>query len=168
LAKNTWVAVLLNLFLYGLGYVYLGKRKAFGATLFIAQIAFWAAEGYALSSHLPFGPVTNTYVEFDSVGFGILGLAFAYDAYRIAEESHYEKASASHSMRPIFWGLIFVLIGVILVFITGGPIARVPVGTSPIWEYALLALGVLLAAFSIPIALVGEFISWRKKRKSNT
>jgi hypothetical protein len=84
LAKNRWIAAVLNLFLYGLGYVYLGKRKTFGATLFLANLAFYAAFGYLLLN--PRITLDFTYETANGVGFGIIALVFAYDAYQLGKE----------------------------------------------------------------------------------
>jgi hypothetical protein len=79
------LAAVLNLFLYGLGYVYIGKRKTFGILLFLGNIAFYAALGWALYYPLP--QTANAYVDINGVGFAVIGIAFAYDAHRLAEES---------------------------------------------------------------------------------
>jgi hypothetical protein len=85
LAKNRWIAAFLNLLFYGLGYLYLGERKALGAMLFVARIVFVIAEVYALAAPISSGVVIMTYVNINTIGFTVLGLALAYDAYRLAK-----------------------------------------------------------------------------------
>lgn len=36
--KNAWIAAFLNFVLWGIGYIYLGKKKGFGAGLLLAEI----------------------------------------------------------------------------------------------------------------------------------
>ena len=91
LAKNRWFAVFLNLFLYGLGYVYLDRRKAFGIILFVGNIAFYLAFVYSFIMPLP--QTTLTYININSIGFAAIGLAFAYDAWQLAKESQLVRSS---------------------------------------------------------------------------
>lgn len=96
--KNPWIAALLNLFFWGLGYLYNGKRTAFGVMLLIA------AFGLTVVSVLP-SSSTNTSTSsltatdyqlesisnFFSLSIFLVPLAFAYDAYKEAEEINQMK-----------------------------------------------------------------------------
>ena len=86
MGRNWGVAVLLNFFFSGLGYLYLGKRKAFGVIVFLGNIAFLFALGYAITFPRAF-PLTGqvrTYMDLNSVGFLITKIAFALDAYQLS------------------------------------------------------------------------------------
>ena len=72
--KKPWVAAVLNFILYGLGYVYVGKRVGFGIGLLLSGIIlYW---GVSIGD-LP------AVVWIDSI---ILAFLFAYDGYKTAEE----------------------------------------------------------------------------------
>ncbi len=75
--KNPWIAAILNFILYGLGYLYLGKRRALGGGLLVSDVILSI---FLLGSQLP-----GTTFAGLTVGFLIMGLALAYDAYREAK-----------------------------------------------------------------------------------
>lgn len=77
--KNPWIAAILNFILYGLGYVYVGKRVVFGVGLLLSSIIlYW---GLSLGD-LPLVVVV------DSIIFSFL---LAYDGYKTAEEVNQKK-----------------------------------------------------------------------------
>ena len=82
--KKPWLAALLNFLVWGLGYLYAGRRKAFG-TLFV--IGF-------LLSFLISDEMLN-FSTFDwiitIVSYLIMSIAFAYDAYETAKEANAES-----------------------------------------------------------------------------
>lgn len=95
--KNPWVAALLNFLFIGLGYVYNGKRAKFGWLIFIAVIAlflsvFTVQETYT-DTYTP-SVEPSSYEEFRTAWFSellgyfiwLIPIAFAYDAYKEAEE----------------------------------------------------------------------------------
>ena len=78
-SKNPLVAAILNFILYGLGYVYVGKRVGFGIGLLLSSILlYW---GVSIGD-LP--PV----VLIDGI---IMAFLFAYDGYKTAEEVNQRK-----------------------------------------------------------------------------
>ncbi|MBI2044356.1 hypothetical protein HYT24_03265 [Candidatus Pacearchaeota archaeon] len=72
--KKPWLAAILNFLIIGLGYIYTGKRIEFGIGLIIAYVVFvtlsWSYE----------------YTWADFVLEVAVGLLFAYDGYKTAEE----------------------------------------------------------------------------------
>jgi len=81
--KSPILAGILNFLLYGIGYLYLGKRKVFGIVLFLGDVAFFAATGYAAIAQIS---ISQTYVNINSIGFVIIGVALGYDAYQLARQ----------------------------------------------------------------------------------
>lgn len=77
--KNRILAVLLNLFTGGLGYVYLGKRKLFGWMIFIGVLL-----SFVWYFTFPFSKlvVENIWIILSSLVFLI---ALAFDAYKEAK-----------------------------------------------------------------------------------
>ncbi|MBI5803178.1 hypothetical protein HY448_00650 [Candidatus Pacearchaeota archaeon] len=72
--KSPWLAAILNFLLFGLGYIYVGKRVAFGIGLIIATIIYT-------------GLTWNYEYTWVDLMFGVaIGLLFAYDGYKTAEE----------------------------------------------------------------------------------
>jgi len=94
--KKPWVAGLLNLLIWGLGYIYNGKRTMFGVMLLISAL------GLSVLTMLPspeisdsisdsYTPTATDYqLEFITNIFSLflylLPIAFAYDAYKEAQE----------------------------------------------------------------------------------
>lgn len=73
--RNPYLAAVLNALLYGLGYVYLGKRMLFGVLLIfscIFAIAFFVAKPESI-----FNPLIISIV--------LSCVAFAYDAFKEAK-----------------------------------------------------------------------------------
>jgi uncharacterized protein YacL len=78
-SKNPLIAAILNFILYGLGYVYAGKRVGFGIGLLLTSVLlYWGISFNDL-------PVV---VWIDSI---IISFLLAYDGYRTAEEVNQEK-----------------------------------------------------------------------------
>jgi len=78
--KNPWIAAILNLFLFGAGYIYNGKRKGLG----LALILVWVLVRYGEIS------IYLTNLVFDKwlvlfVGLVVLMFSLASDAYREAK-----------------------------------------------------------------------------------
>lgn len=74
--KNPYLAAILNFVLYGLGYVYIGKKIPFGILLIIVDLVFV----YSVSVHnvvfsIPF-----------NLAWVLLGISFAYDGYKDAKQ----------------------------------------------------------------------------------
>lgn len=79
--KNPWIAAVLNLFLFGGGYIYNGKRTGLGIALVIAWILIrWGEIGIFLTQ-LVFAKWLILFI-----GLTVLMFSFAYDAYREAVE----------------------------------------------------------------------------------
>jgi hypothetical protein len=70
-------------------------------------------------------------------------------------------------MRPIGWGLIFFLVGIIgwlLFSIIGGIGGAITGGVPSIVMFWVVFFGVL-ALFSLPIAVIIEIVRWIKRKK---
>ena len=87
--KNPWIAAILNLLFWGLGYVYNGKRVLFGVLILIADLSFTLAVILAGMTSGDYSLISDS----DLIGgalmtvFGILiTAAFTYDAYKEAKE----------------------------------------------------------------------------------
>lgn len=79
--KNPILAALLNFLLIGLGYIYVGKRMAFGILLVIYAVLLFM---------VPF--VGQLYSYFLVSGLGLLlAIAMAYDGYQDAKENNSKK-----------------------------------------------------------------------------
>ncbi len=79
--KNPYVAAILNFALYGLGYIYLGKKKLFGILLLISDLIL----AYSIWVH---NVISSVYFNF---GFAIMGIALAYDGFKEARKINYEN-----------------------------------------------------------------------------
>ncbi|MBI4174293.1 MAG: hypothetical protein HY517_01500 [Candidatus Aenigmarchaeota archaeon] len=79
--KNPWLAAVLNFLLYGLGYIYNGKRVGLGILLLVADLVMGFIYMVMLS------------VELLVFAFPLLLMAvgFAYDGYKEAEEISRKK-----------------------------------------------------------------------------
>ena len=84
--KRPWVALLLNLFLWGTGYFYVKRKRLLGVLLLLVQI--FMIGGYA------FGQGSWQSV-FEGVSYSfltiILGIYLGVDAYRLARKVNSEK-----------------------------------------------------------------------------
>jgi len=87
--KNPWIAAILNLLFWGLGYIYNGKRVLFGVLILIADLSFTLAVILAGMTSGDYSLISDS----DLIGgalmtvFGILiTAAFASDAYKEAKE----------------------------------------------------------------------------------
>lgn len=78
--KKPWLAALLNFFIWGLGYLYLGKRKNFGVLLIIGVIL--------LTIIVPPANINQQLINllYSLPGGTIVSIAFVYDAYQLARE----------------------------------------------------------------------------------
>ena len=77
--KNALLAAALNAFLYGVGYLYLGKRRAFGVLVLLADVlAGWAL--LASNSTFSFGDFRL------DLAFLVFSVAFGVDAYQLAKD----------------------------------------------------------------------------------
>jgi len=80
-ANRAYVAAILNFFVWGLGYLYIGRRNSF---------SFLIVLGYVITLIPLFVPMGTASLSLDyqvvsGVGYLILDFAFAYDAYRLAD-----------------------------------------------------------------------------------
>ncbi len=84
--KRPWVALLLNLFLWGIGYFYVKRKRLLGALLLLVQI--FVVGGFAFGQ----GSVKNI---FEGISSGFLTIIVAIylgvDAYHLAQEVNKEK-----------------------------------------------------------------------------
>lgn len=78
--KKPWLAAVLNVLLLGLGYLYVGKRKLFGALLLVADllISVWTFHEPETLQLM----ISNAWVVSGSI---LMVVAFAMDAYHDAE-----------------------------------------------------------------------------------
>jgi len=74
--KNPWIAAILNLFLFGGGYLYNGKRKGLGVALILAWIVIRWGEISIFLTNLVFEKWLVLFV-----GLVILMLSLAADAF---------------------------------------------------------------------------------------
>ncbi|MBM3229784.1 hypothetical protein FJZ26_05100 [Candidatus Parvarchaeota archaeon] len=81
-SKNPWLAAALNFILYGLGYIYAGKRVYFGIGLVITDM-IWIGLIF-----LEYAAGVNQALLSLSVGSILLGIMFAYDGYNTVQESN--------------------------------------------------------------------------------
>lgn len=77
--KNPWIAAVLNLFTFGGGYIYNGRRKAFGAALVLAVLLIRGGEIPIYLTHL----VLQQWLVL-MAGLVTLQFTFAIDAYKEA------------------------------------------------------------------------------------
>ena len=73
--KKTWIAVLLNFFIYGVGYIYLRKKIGLGVLLLILGLI---DVGISFSN---LDVAFNSYVVFGGL---LVGTYLALDAYRLS------------------------------------------------------------------------------------
>ena len=79
--KNPWLAAILNLFLFGGGYIYNGKRKGVGIALVLAWVVIRYGEISIFLTKLVF----NDWIVL-FLGLVILMFSLATDAYNEAKE----------------------------------------------------------------------------------
>jgi hypothetical protein len=76
--KKPWLAALLNFFLWGLGTIYVGKRKAVGGLMLLASIWATYVENVLVGSASPvFNPLFAV--------FFVVGVAMAVDGWNEAK-----------------------------------------------------------------------------------
>jgi hypothetical protein len=85
--KNPWIAALLNLFLFGGGYIYNGKRKGLGIALVLAWILIRWGEISIYLTNLVFEKWLILFV-----GLVVLMFSLATDAYREARAINSQSA----------------------------------------------------------------------------
>lgn len=81
--KNPWIAAVLNFLLYGLGYIYNGKRLLFGAGLVIFGIVYFAV---LMMLNLP-----EAVWDWITIFGFIFALLFAYDGFQESKELNRRK-----------------------------------------------------------------------------
>jgi hypothetical protein len=79
--KNPWIAAILNLFLFGGGYLYNGKRKGLGVALIIAWVVIRYGEISIFLTNLVFDKWIVLFL-----GLVILMFSLAADAYSEAKQ----------------------------------------------------------------------------------
>ncbi len=84
--KNRWIAALLNLFLFGGGYIYNGRRKGLGFALVLAWILIRWGEIAIYLTNLVFEKWLILFT-----GLVVLMFSLAYDAFREATEINAAK-----------------------------------------------------------------------------
>ncbi|HTA27085.1 MAG TPA: hypothetical protein VK809_04820 [Bacteroidia bacterium] len=84
--KNPWLAFVLNLLLFGGGYIYNGKRKMLGFALVIAWVLIRYGEIKIFLTNLVF----NDWL-FLFIGLVVLMFSLAADAYSEAKRINAEK-----------------------------------------------------------------------------
>ena len=89
--RNPLIAALLNILFWGLGYLYNGKRIAFGVLLLIASFSLTFL--LLLPSTTETTTTANPLADLYSLGIYLIPIAFAYDAYKEAEELNKRKKS---------------------------------------------------------------------------
>jgi hypothetical protein len=112
--KKPWIAALLNLLFWGLGYIYNGKRKVFGVMLFISVIALSIVtmlpsstsdisnlDLLYVSNVSDYGEISNLdtsnisdyggITSFFYIFLYLIPIAFAYDGYKEAQEINQRK-----------------------------------------------------------------------------
>jgi hypothetical protein len=78
--KNPWIAAILNLFLFGAGYIYNGQRRGLGVALVLAWILIRWGEIWIYLSGLVFDKWLILFA-----GLIVLMFSLASDAYREAK-----------------------------------------------------------------------------------
>jgi hypothetical protein len=79
--KNPWIAAILNLFLFGGGYLYNGKRKGLGVALIIAWVVIRYGEISIFLTNLVFDKWIVLFL-----GLVVLMFSLAADAYSEAKQ----------------------------------------------------------------------------------
>ena len=82
MAKNRWMAAVLNLLIWGFGYLYLEKRTTFAKLIALGWVVSHSAW---LIPHGQYS-LPLTYQVISITGFLISDFAFGYDAYQLAKE----------------------------------------------------------------------------------
>jgi hypothetical protein len=88
--KNPWIAAILNLFLFGGGYIYNGKRKGLGIALILAWILIRYSEITIYLTNLVF---CKWLVLFS--GLVVLMFSLATDAYKEAKGINEQSSKQS-------------------------------------------------------------------------
>ena len=81
MAKNPWLAAVLNIILSGLGYLYVGKRKVFGTLILVGELLAFV---WIFTDPAALQLMSNMWVTLTGLLF-TAGLAI--DAYNDAKES---------------------------------------------------------------------------------
>jgi hypothetical protein len=95
--KNPFIAAILNFLLWGLGYVYNGKRMALGIGLILGSLLWSVFFVYVMSTPLPESSTPASPTPFSIIPFLpflgnlIITIALAYDAYREAKQINKQK-----------------------------------------------------------------------------
>jgi len=79
--KNPWISAVLNFIIWGVGYIYNGKRVGFGVLLLLADVIGMTLLAFSLAIINPAFWFTIT----------ILSIAFAYDGYKEAKEINRQR-----------------------------------------------------------------------------
>jgi hypothetical protein len=79
--KRPWLAALLNIFLWGIGYFYIKKRRMLGTLLILIQI--FIIGGYAIRQNSITGIFEGISYSFLTI---IISISLGVDAYRLARE----------------------------------------------------------------------------------
>ena len=88
--KSPLLAATLNFIFFGAGYLYLGKKKTFGAILIAAFVVMTIEYFLGTLSHL--GNLINTH----TISMTVLALALAYDAYALGKNDIKNKDIIPH------------------------------------------------------------------------
>jgi len=83
--RRAFDAGFLNFFIWGSGYLYLGKRSFFVILLTVGRILLWIESYWGTYLQLPTGP--TDFYAFTWVVSIVLGFAFGYDAYQMGVQA---------------------------------------------------------------------------------
>ena len=86
--KKPWLAAILNLVLFGAGYIYNGKRVMLGTALIVAWILIRVGEIPIYLTNLVFNDWLILFF-----GIVVLQISFASDGYKEAKEINSQKTS---------------------------------------------------------------------------
>ena len=89
MSKSPALSALLNFLLWGLGYLYLGKKTTFGVILVIGGVIDYVGLAF------PSTEENLGYLMIILFSTFVIGLAFAYDAYQTAKEMQTDKTTIS-------------------------------------------------------------------------
>jgi len=90
LPKSGTIAAILNFFIWGLGYLYLGKKTTFGVILVIGSIISLLAVAFPSGTNLGYDTV-------QALGLLVVSVAFAWDASQLAKEEMAKSSMRSGS-----------------------------------------------------------------------
>ncbi len=85
-SKSPYMAFLLNLLFFGVGYIYLGKRIAFGIILIVAAVIMTIEYFYGAVDIAGHFANFQTIVDTHTASLTVIAIALAYDGYALAKK----------------------------------------------------------------------------------